>query len=299
MRTQLLKLTDFSPLVTSFEPLKNRLTAGLVERIGIKGLLFEFNFSFRFENITKKSWSFRPIMLCTLSAVVYSIMLFLIASFGWTTSQDKIQNPTRLQWENLSGEVMYQDKKGHYGTQASEKSSKGEYVAKTDIEELVGYAFTIGYLCNDEERAMCIQKTAALDVNITKKLTAVVYYFAFARSTYIYKIEIVDEKRTFIGEDIDVDHNLISQKDYLKYKNIEKLLIIQKIIRDGDTSLNTGQKIPLDGQPDSILEDTYIKTKDHTLIHAENKTDKIDLNAPKVFKKYIEELLEYVRNGFD
>jgi hypothetical protein len=299
MRTQLLKPPDFEALVTSFEPLKSRLTAGLVERIEIKGLSFEFNIAYLIEFICKRIVAFRLIMWFTLRAVMYFIMLLLMASFGWTTSQDKSQNRDRLQWENLTRKVICQYNKGHYCIQALEKPSKDEYVAKTDIEELVGYAFTSGYLCNDEDRAMCIQKITALDVNTTKKLTAVVYYFGLAQRTYVYKIEVVDEIRTFIGQNIDVDHNLVSQKDWLKYKNIEKLLIKQKIIRDGDTSLNTGQRIPLDGQPDFIFEDTYIKTKNHTLIHAENKTDKIDLNAPKILKNYIEELLEHARNGFD
>ena len=142
---------------------------------------------------------------------------------------------------------------------------------------------------------MCIQKTERLDDKTAQRLTVVAYFFPLGQRNYIYKIEIVDEKRTLIPPDQDVGHNLVSQKDWRKFKNLEKFLIKQKIIRDGETSLNTGRRIPLDGQPDFIFEDTYVKTKDHTLIHAENKKSKVDEDALKILKSYIKEMLEYVK----
>jgi len=146
---------------------------------------------------------------------------------------------------------------------------------------------------------MCIQKTERLNDKTVKRLTVVAYFFPLAKKNYIYKIEFVDEKRTLIPSDQDVGHNLVNQKDWRKYKNIEKFLIKQKIIRDGETRLNTGQRIPLDGQPDLIFEDTYVQTKDHTLIHVENKTSKVEEDAPRILKSYTKEMLEYVRNGYD
>ena len=235
----------------------------------------------------------------TLPALIYIILLCLIFSFSWATPQYKNQNSSNLKWENLNEKFMPQYSQGRYDVQAIENLPKGEYVIKSKTEELVGYAFKKGYLCNDEDKSMCIQKNEIFDDNTTKRLTFVAYFFRLGQKDFIYKIEFVDEKRTLIPSDQDVGHNLVNQKDWRKYKNIEKFLIKQKIIRDGETSLNTGQRIPLDGQPDLIFEDTYVQTKDHTLIHVENKTSKVEEDAPKILRSYTKEMLEYVRNGYD
>ena len=234
-----------------------------------------------------------------LPAFIYMISLCLIFSFSWAIAQHNTQNSSSLECENLTVELMPQYRQGRYDVQGLESLAKEDYVVKSETEELVDYAFKKGYLCNDEDKAMCIQKTERLNDKTVKRLTVVVYFFPLGQKNYIYKIEFVDEKRTLIPSDQDVGHNLVSQKDWGKYKNIEKFLIKQKIIRDGETRLNTGQRIPLDGQPDLIFEDTYVQTKDHTLIHVENKTSKVEEDAPKILRSYTKEMLEYVRNGYD
>jgi len=231
-----------------------------------------------------------------LPAFIYMISLCLIFSFSWAIAQHNTQNSSSLEWENLTVELMPQYRQGRYDVQGLESSVKEDYVVKSETEELVDYAFKKGYLCNDEDKSMCIQKNEIFDDNTTKRLTFVAYFFRLGQKDFIYKIEFVDEKRTLIPPDQDVGHNLVSQKDWEKYKNLEKFLIKQKIMRAGETSLNTGQRLPLDGQPDLIFEDTYVETKDFTLIHAENKNSKVDENAPKMFKSYTQEMLEYVRN---
>ena len=234
-----------------------------------------------------------------LPAFIYMISLCLIFSFSWAIAQHNTQNSSSLECENLTVELMPQYRQGRYDVQGLESLAKEDYVVKSETEELVDYAFKKGYLCNDEDKAMCIQKTERLNDKTVKRLTVVAYFFPLAKKNYIYKIEFVDEKRTLIPSDQDVGHNLVSQKDWGKYNNIEKFLIKQKIIRDGETRLNTGQRIPLDGQPDLIFEDTYVQTKDHTLIHVENKTSKVEKDAPKILRSYTKEMLEYVRNGYD
>jgi len=234
-----------------------------------------------------------------LTAFFYVIPQFLIVSFNWAIPPDKNQDQRSLEWENLTAELMSEYRQGRYDVQGLESLPKEDYLVKSETEELVDYAFKKGYLCNDEDKAMCIQKTERLNDKTVKRLTVVAYFFPLAKKNYIYKIEFVDEKRTLIPSDQDVGHNLVSQKDWGKYNNIEKFLIKQKIIRDGETRLNTGQRIPLDGQPDLIFEDTYVQTKDHTLIHVENKTSKVEEDAPKILRSYTKEMLEYVRNGYD
>ena len=232
-------------------------------------------------------------------AFLCAIPFCIILSIHCDISQHNSQNLGHFVWENLTAGVTFIYHHRSYDNQESDCIPSKGYVFDLKLEELLDNVFIKGYLCNDEDKAMCMQKIEKLDDNSEQRLTVVAYFFPIKKINYIYKIEFVDEKRTFIGKDSAVDHNLVSQKDWFKYKDIEKFLIKQKIIRDGDTSINTGQRIPLDGQPDFIFEDTYIKTKDHTLIHVESKKEIIDLNAAKILKSYIEEMLEYVRNGFD
>jgi hypothetical protein len=234
-----------------------------------------------------------------LTAFFYVIPMFLIVSFSWAIPPDKNQDQRSLKWENLAADVMPVYNHRNYDNQDLESIFKKAFDVESKAEELVGYVFKRGYLCNDEDKAMCIQKTERLDDNTEKRLTFVVYFFPIGKRNYIYKIEFVDEKRILIPQDQDAGHNLVSIKDWEKYKILEKLLIKQTIIRDGETSLNTGQRIPLDGQPDFIFEDTYVKTKDHTLIHAINKNIKIDEDAPKLFENYFKKMLEYMKNGCD
>jgi hypothetical protein len=182
--------------------------------------------------------------------------------------------------------------------QAVENLSKENNVVESELKELVNYAFNNGHLCNDEDKAMCLQKTEKEDYRTIKRLSVVAYFFLFAQRPYVYKIEFVDEKITFIFPEQDVPHNLVGQNDWGKYKEIEKVLLEQTIIRDGDISLITGSMIPLDGQPDFIFKNTYVETKDNTLIHAETNTLKVDKEAPTMLKKYIEEMLEYLRKRY-
>jgi hypothetical protein len=235
----------------------------------------------------------------TLPAFIYVISLCSIFSFSWAIAQHNTQNSDSLKWENLTVEFMSQYRQGSHDVQGLESLPKEDYVVKSETEELVDYVFKKGCLCNDEDKAMCIQKTERSNDKTVRRLTVVAYFFPLGQKNYIYKIEFVDEKRTLIPSVQDVGHNLVNQEDWGKYKNVEKFLIKQKIIRDGETSLNTGQRIPLDGQPDLIFEDTYVQTKDHTLIHVENKTSKVEEDAPGVLKSYTKEMLEYVRNGCD
>lgn len=241
----------------------------------------------------------RLIIRLTLAIFLFVIPLCLFFLFSWGAPQDKKQSSNRLEWENLTVAIMSQYTREHNVVQVSENLSKEEYVVKSDLEELVDYAFKKGYLCNDEDKAMCIQKTEKLDDKTVKRLSVVTYFFLLGQKNHIYKIEFVDEKRTLISPDQDVFHNLVSQKDWEKYKKIEKFLVKQTIIRDGETILIAEPTIPLDGQPDFIFENTYVKTKDHILIHAEHNTSKADEYAAKMHKSYIKEMLEYMRNGYD
>jgi hypothetical protein len=234
----------------------------------------------------------------TLPAFIYAIPFCIIFSISWAIAQHNSQNPSSLEWENLTVELMSQYSQERYDVQALKSLPKEEYVVKSETEELVDYAFNYGYLCNDEDKAMCLQKTEKEDYRTIKRLSVVAYFFLFSQRPYVYKIEFVDEKITFISPEQDAPHNLVGQNDWGKYKEIEKILIEQTIIRDGDISLIAGSMIPLDGQPDFIFKNTYVETKDNTLIHAETNTLKVDKEAPTMLKKYIEEMLEYLRKRY-
>lgn len=234
-----------------------------------------------------------------LRAFIYAIFFSIIFSISWAIAQHNSQNPSSLEWENLTVELMPEYSQERYDVQALKNLPKKEYVVKSVLDELVDYTFKKGYLCNDEDKAMCMQKTDKLGDKTIKRLSVLVYFYLLGQTSYIYKVEFVDEKITLISPDQEVSHNLVSQKDMDKYAKIEKFLIKQTIIRDGEISLTTGLRIPLDGQPDFIFENTYIKTKYHTVIHAENNTSKVNEDARKMFKSYIEEMLEYVRNGYN
>jgi hypothetical protein len=229
-----------------------------------------------------------------LSTLLFIISFCLFFLFGLDISC----RSGRLDRGDVSVGEIFQYVIERHDIQAVENLSKENNVVESELKELVNYAFNNGHLCNDEDKAMCLQKTEKEDYRTIKRLSVVAYFFLFAQRPYVYKIEFVDEKITFIFPEQDVPHNLVGQNDWGKYKEIEKVLLEQTIIRDGDISLITGSMIPLDGQPDFIFKNTYVETKDNTLIHAETNTLKVDKEAPTMLKKYIEEMLEYLRKRY-
>jgi hypothetical protein len=229
-----------------------------------------------------------------LSTLLFIISFCLFFLFGLDISC----RSGRLDRGDVSVGEIFQYVIERHDIQAVENLSKENNVVESELKELVNYAFNNGHLCNDEDKAMCLQKTEKEDYRTIKRLSVVAYFFLFAQRPYVYKIEFVDEKITFIFPEQDVPHNLVGQNDWGKYKEIEKVLLEQTIIHDGDISLITGSMIPLDGQPDFIFKNTYVETKDNTLIHAETNTLKVDKEAPTMLKKYIEEMLEYLRKRY-
>ena len=106
----------------------------------------------------------------TLPAFIYAIPFCIIFSISWAIAQHNSQNPSSLEWENLTVELMSQYSQERYDVQALKSLPKEEYVVKSETEELVDYAFNNGYLCNDEDKAMCLQKTEKEDYRTIKRL---------------------------------------------------------------------------------------------------------------------------------
>jgi len=105
-----------------------------------------------------------------LRAFIYAIPFCIMFPISWAIAQHNSQNPGSLEWENLTVELMSQYSQERYDVQALKSLPKEEYVVKSETEELVDYAFNNGYLCNDEDKAMCYTEDGERRLRVYKAI---------------------------------------------------------------------------------------------------------------------------------
>ena len=167
---------------------------------------------------------------------------------------------------------------------------------RSEIETLVNNTFEHGQLFDDHylQSTISIKKEEKINDKTTKKLFFVAH-FIHSEEPHVYKVSFVSETWKAKEGGQETLHNMVDDKDWPKYKSQKKFLIEQTIIEDGESILTAGKSVPLDGKPDKLFKEFYIKTEESDMVHS--KSYKPQLDKQKLFDGYVKEMLEYIKSS--